>query len=219
MNLLPSFLHIIVKKVQAVTVDPELGGTMCYMGTADLESTATGIVQWILGLIAPLSALVIAIVNARKLLKRKEFSLQYAVYKTFRIVFVLLVIFFVAFGALQYLVTKASIVTADGYSESVFSDVLQYLPGTLGIVTLLIFIPTAVVYLCCAFRNKTFLKLGLSYFFIIPAVVIFLMVIIKNRTPSMRATLPTDAIINKKQDLQQQLHDQGKLPPDSQLKP
>lgn len=220
MKVLEMLSEKLIKTAQAITVDQNIGVTTCYLGTADLKSTVTDIIQWALYPIPPLLAFITSVISAQRFLKRKTFSLHYAVYKSFKRVLMLALIGCVLVFGFMYLIYSTSGITADTefYRSSNSFDYGVFFI-TIGIISAVTFIAAGAGYVIFSLKDKRILALAFSYIFIIPAIIIFLKVIIYNLMPEYKKLLPADAVFGKKKDLQEKLVQQGKLPTDPSQKP
>lgn len=214
MNFISFFIKSIIKKANAQVNVGNYGTTFCYLGTADLQSTITKLVQWVLNFITPVLALVLAIKNATNLLKRKTFSLYYAVYKSFLRVIILIVISIIVLS-IAYYVDMASDIVDEEILTSKFNEFLI----AVGLVSLIICGATGFGYILFSFKNQRFLSLALCYFLVVPSIVIFITVLILNIIPGCNKYLPPDAIIFKKKQLRDKLIEEGKIPNDTEKKP
>lgn len=214
MNFISFFIKSLIKKANAQINVSDYGVTMCYLGTADLQSTVTKLIQWVLNLITPVLALVLAIKNAINLLKRKTFSLYYAVYKSFLRVIILILISIIILFIAYYVDTTSDIV-----DEEILTTKFNEFLLAVVLVSLIICGATGLGYLFFSSKNKKFLLLSLYYFFVVPGIVIFITVLILNLIPGCNKYLPTDAIIFKKKQLRDKLIEEGKIPNDTEKKP
>ena len=220
MKILSLLSEKLIKTAHAISLE-DVGTTMCYLGTADLRSTTISLLQWVMCIFSPLLALMLAIKNGFNLLKRKAFSLYYAIYKSFLRVIIAVVISFIIL-IIVYIFVVGSIDTTLEDKLSVdmqLADAFSSLLTLFGIVILLIFAATAIGYLFFSFKNRAFLKIFLSYIFVVPSIIIFLMVLIFNLVPSFNKYLPEDALIFKKKQLRDKLVKEDKIPSDTQKKP
>lgn len=211
MKIIPYLIKNVIQEAKAQVNIGNLGVTMCYLGTADLTSSVLKFLQWFLYLISPLFGLVFAILHSRRLLKRKQFSLYYAIYKSFLRV----IIMFIIFSAITFIILIIYYPTDIAPSDVSLTEAFAVI---ISIVFILISVFTGFGYLIFSFRNRVFLKLGLSYIFVVPSVYIFLKVLLCNFVPSLNKYLPPDAIISKKKQLRDQLIDEGKIPSDTEKK-
>jgi len=214
MQIVSSIFEKLIKKASAATPFSieDIGATMCYLGTADLRATTENIFQWVMYLLSPILALILAISNARILLKRKTFSFYYAFYKSFLRVIILILIATVVFFVIYYFIASDAYDAAD--AEQIFNDFLV----ALGISSLIICLMTGIVYLFYSHRNPVFLRLAFTYIFVIPSFIIFLLVLVLNFVPAFNKYLPSDAIVFKRKNLKNKLIDQGKIPSDTEKK-
>lgn len=211
MKIIPYLIKNLIQEAKAqVNIGNNVGTTMCYLGTADLRSTTINLLQWVLYLLSPLLALLLAVKNGFNLLKRKSFSLYYAVYKSFLRVIILIIIFCTIFSVIYYF-------TISEYDEIklVIRDWLSFC----GILSLTIFGATGLGYLFFSGKNRQFLKLAFSYILVVPSIIIFLLVLILNLIPELNKYLPPDAFIFKKEQLKDKLVKEDKIPSDTKKKP
>ncbi len=162
-------------------------------------------IKIILLFLGPLTALILAIQNGLNLIKRKTFSIVYAIYKAMQRILLLTFVLTIILILIFYILEKSY------YSLDEIIIDFAFFFGIQLVINCLI---SGLVYMYFFKKSISFLKLGLSLFFILPGIIVFIIIFPLSVITKLNKYLPKDVLEHKKELLKKRLIDQGKLPKD-----
>lgn len=213
MNIVDSIFQKIVKTTYAAGTDSSLP-IMCYvtiptppkplnlfsdfLDNISIASDNT-LVQIIMLIFSPLSAIYFSIMSSLNLIKRTSFSALYAIYKAFiRIIFLSVIFSILSFFIL---IIKDDI----NFNLSIYFSLFI-------IEFVIICFSSSIGYFLMFFKSKKFIGISFAFIFPIFAFLIFVVILVLDSIPALNKFLPKDAQTFKKSKLLNRLMAEGKLP-------
>lgn len=141
-----------------------------------------------------ITAIVLAVKDMRRLIEKKVFSISYVVYKAMRRILILAIFGSIAFSIIIFVIQVFYENSINIPTTGFLNDAVQNVRW--GLVELFFILQVAVytfisglVYLTGSIKNNRFLWIGLSLFFIIPGIIIFLIMLPLNIIPALNKYL------------------------------
>lgn len=156
---------------------------------------------------APISSFMLAIFHGKKLKRKHDFSLKYEIFKGASRNIIISIIFFIL-----YIITRTII---DEYLGKNYLRLLENMELSLkfyllifSILIAVTFAASGIAYLFFIRNNKKILKLSAAFIFVIPAAIIFLISMI-TQLPPLKKYAPKKLIETKKEELKNELKENG----------